>query len=72
MKVKVDSSNSGLINGVFVFPETHQEYLARLRKINYKEFLKYKKRDRKDNILNHDKRIALAQWYEIDHCVAME
>lgn len=72
MKVKVDNTNSGLINGMFVFPETHRQYMARLRKVSYKEFLKYKKRGRKDNILNHEKKIALAQWFEIDHCVAME
>ena len=72
MKVKVDSSNYGLINGVFVFPETNRQYMARLRKVSYKEFLKYKKHERIDDTLNSKKRLALAQWFEIDHCIAME
>ena len=72
MKVKVDNTNSGLINGKFVFPETHREYLARLRKVSCKEFIKCKKKDRIDDILNSKKRELLAQWFEIDHCVAME
>lgn len=71
MKVKVDATNYGSINGVFVFPETHKEYLARLRKISYTEFIKYKKHDRIDD-LNSKKRELLAQWYDIDHCIAME
>ena len=72
MKVKVDATNYGSINGVFVFPETHKEYLARLRKVSYKEFIKYKKKNRIDDILNSKKRELLTQWYEIDHCIAME
>lgn len=72
MKIKVDGTNYGLVNDIFVFPETNRQYMARLRKVSYKEFLKCKKRDRIDNVLNHEKRVALAQWFEIDHCVAME
>lgn len=72
MKIKTDNNNYGLINNIFVFPETNRQYMARLRKVDYREFIKYKKRDRIDDILNSKKRELLTQWFEIDHCVAME
>lgn len=71
MKIRTDNNNYGLIDGIFVFPETNRQYMARLRRTSYTEFLKYKKHERKD-ILNHEKRIAQAQWFEINHCIAME
>lgn len=70
--VKTDAKNWGLLNGVFVFPETDTHFLQRVRKISRSEYIKCVKSRRKDDLNNHKKRAATEQWYEIDRCLALE
>lgn len=74
--VRYNNNKFGLIEGVFMFPETERQYKTRLLKYSYITknktlFINYKKKERKDYLDNYHQRVCTDQWYEINRTIVI-